>query len=162
MAGNKLILLDALRRLSLGDGPITSGISVEDYVRSCLLIISSHSVDSCAAVERLGYECFTDESSGVPADERGISVREPGCFVTDVIEGLSRGTSVPEELANSVGEISLADYKAALFAVACILHVFQRSELDAAFDREYDLSTQIEHIVLSFRQLELYRETGEP
>lgn len=162
MAGNKLILLDTLRQLSLEDELPNQAGDVADRVRACFLIVSSHSVDSCAAAERIGYDTMVDERSGTPAAVRGLSVPGADCLLIDIVEGLMGATKVPAEVSEWLGDVEHEDYMAALYALRGILHALQWSEHDARYPREYDAETAGRMIAKSLQQLKSYRETGEP
>jgi len=162
MSGKKLLLLDTLRALSLGDDVAPPDISTNDYLRACFLLVSSHSVESCESAERLGFDTFVDDSTGTPVQTRGLSLPGSECLVFDIVDALSEADAVPEEVTVLLGDVSLADYRAALFAIRCIMYAVQWTEWDEKAPREFDATRANAVLRSSLRQLMSFRATGEP
>lgn len=162
MAADKTLLIGLLSGLAAEGHPRQHPSEVADRVRAALLLVSSHSITTCAAVERIGYEPLLDERTGVPFEVRGLSLPETGCHLSDVLEGLMGAERVPPEVEAWLGEVSLADYRAGLFAIRCILTALQWSEHDEKKPRVYAAEQAEVALERSLAVLRGYRETGEP
>lgn len=162
MAGHKLLLMETLLGLSLGEEPQMGIGDLSELIRACFLVVSSRSIDSCKAAERLGYETYEDNSTGTPSMMKGVAVPASGLLLREVVEGLMQLKELPEAVAKDLPDLSVEDFKAALYAIHCILYCLEWSEFDAQYEKRYPPEMQRRLVKKSLDSLESFRQTGEP
>jgi hypothetical protein len=161
MAGSRLLLIDNLVSLALGEPPQVAR-DPSDYVRASLLTVSSHSPDACAAAERIGYGTYEDDTSGTPVQIRSVGVPAAAATLREIVEGLQALPAVPEPLASELPDLTHEDYRAALYAIRCILYALEGSDRHAQLEPRYAPEKARALVVKSLELLDHYRVTGEP
>ncbi|WP_394835366.1 hypothetical protein LVJ94_00380 [Pendulispora rubella] len=161
MTGTKFLLLDVLIRLAKREDISIEGAALEDIVRACFLFVASPSVLTCPLAERIGYEEYEDDITGVTATHRGLSLPGPQMLLKEMIEGLMAEKSVPPALKNAWPDLSHEDYMAGLWAIRCILYALQWSTFDAEHEPQYTEERTRRFIAKTIEQLREFRATGE-
>lgn len=168
MAGNKRLLLETLIELG-STRTIPSAlplggedVSVDDYIRACMVTLTSHTVDSMTLLERLSYGEWQVDESGVTVNRHGICVGGEAHSLEEVLEALQRLERVPDVVVDECGLDDLNDLRAALLAVRCILWSLQWSDTDIHFPNRYTHEEKDKVLRASLKGLRNFRRYGEP
>lgn len=137
-------------------------VELADIVRACFLFLASPSVETCPLAERIGYDEYEENVGGTSFRVRGVSVPHAGALLTDIVDGLMEETQVPTTLITSFPGLSQEDYRAALWAIRCILHALQWTSFDIKHEAQYSNEKMERVITKTIEQLQFFRRTGEP
>jgi hypothetical protein len=158
----KRLLIETLLDLAIGEDISVDDHDLSDHVRAIFLLISSHSIDQLPYVERISYQTYEDDQTGTPMLVSGVAVSESGMLLSDVVRNLRFLTKIPDELAEESPNLKYEDFKAALYAIHCIVASLEWDECLGPHEGRYSPETARRQISSSLKSLRAYRETGEP